>query len=266
MTTALIAEDEAILARTLCDALVRLWPQLQLLPVAPNGVAALEAALSHHPDILFLDIRMPGKSGLEVAAELAEEWPLTADAPAFPLLVFVTAYDEYAIQAFEQAAVDYVLKPVSDARLQSTVQRLQQRLQSNASGTGLDQVLQQLRRLEGAPQAERLQGERLQMLRAGVGNEVRFISVSEVLYLEAGDKYVNVVTARGESLVRTPLRELLAQLDPQIFWQVHRATVVNVTAVEAAERDDSGKLRLRLRGQERRIPVSRLYAHLFRQM
>lgn len=264
MTTALIAEDEAILARTLADALGRLWPQLQLLPVAPNGVAALESALRQQPDILFLDIRMPGKSGLEVAAELAEEWPLEPGAPPFPQVVFVTAYDEYAIQAFEQAAADYVLKPVSDARLQSTVQRLQQRLQTRQGETGLEQVLQQLRRLEGAPLTTR--AERLHMLRAGVGNEVRMIPVAEVLYLEAGDKYVNVVTARGESLVRTPLRELLAQLDPNLFWQVHRATVVNVSAVEAAERDDSGKLRLRLRGLERRIPVSRLYAHLFRQM
>ncbi len=263
MTTALIAEDEAILARTLADALGRLWPQLQLLPVAGNGVAALESALCQQPDILFLDIRMPGKSGLEVAAELAEEWPLHPGAPPFPLLVFVTAYDEYAVQAFEQAAVDYVLKPVSDARLQSTVQRLQQRLASRQQESGLEQVLQQLRQLQGAPTT---QNGRLQMLRAGVGNEVRLIPVAEVLYLEAGDKYVNVVTTRGESLVRTPLRELLGQLDPEVFWQVHRATVVNVSAVEAAERDDSGKLRLRLRGHERRLAVSRLYAHLFRQM
>jgi DNA-binding LytR/AlgR family response regulator len=263
MTTALIAEDEPILARMLADTLARLWPQVQLLPVAPNGIEALKAALQHQPDLLFLDIRMPAKSGLEVAAELAEEWPLGAKAPPFPLLVFVTAYDEYAIQAFEQAAVDYVLKPISDTRLQSTIARLQERLKARQPGAGLDQVLQQLRRLESAPPAG---ASRLQMLRASVGNEVRLIPVAEVLYLEAGDKYVNVVTAQGESLVRTPLRELLGQLDPDLFWQVHRATVVNVSAVEAAERDESGKVRLRLRGQQRRLPVSRLYAHLFRQM
>lgn len=263
MTTVLIAEDEPILARMLADTLARLWPQVEMLPPAANGVEAFNAALRHQPDILFLDIRMPAKSGLDVAAELAEEWPLGAGSPPFPLLVFVTAYDEYAIQAFEQAAVDYVLKPVSDARLQTTITRLQERLKARQPEAGLEQVLQQLRRLEGAPPAG---AGRLQMLRASVGNEVRLIPVSEVLYLEAGDKYVNVVTAKGESLVRTPLRELLAQLDPELFWQVHRATVVNVSAVEAAERDESGKVRLRLRGQQRRLPVSRLYAHLFRQM
>ena len=270
--TALIAEDEPILAAALAQALTRLWPQLQLLPPASNGVAALETSLRLEPDLLFLDIRMPGKTGLEVAAELAEEWPDTPNAPPFPLLAFVTAYDEYALQAFEQAAVDYVLKPVSDARLERTVQRMQQRLAARSSPQAeLENILGQLRALTPAPQPPapapaQAPGAPLHYLRAGVGNEVRLIPVADVLYFEAGDKYVNVVTRHGESLLRTPLKDLLAQLDSRQFWQVHRATVVNAGAIEAALRDETGKLRLRLRDHARLIPVSRLYAHLFRQM
>jgi DNA-binding LytR/AlgR family response regulator len=182
-------------------------------------------------------------------------------------LVFVTAYDEYAIAAFEQAAIDYVQKPVSDARLAKTVARLRERLDKRRAAAvesdGIEDVLAQLRALSlpagSAP-------ERLTLIKAAVGNAVRLIPVEQVLYFEATDKYVNVVAADGEALIRTPLKELLAQLDAQQFWQIHRGTVVNIRQVSAALRDEAGKLRLALRGRKETLPVSRIYAHLFRQM
>ncbi|MBK4733208.1 LytR/AlgR family response regulator transcription factor [Noviherbaspirillum pedocola] len=258
---ALIAEDEPVLAAMLAAALQRVWPELQIVATASNGVAAVDDALALRPDVLFLDIRMPGKTGLEAAQELAEEWP---DGVAFPLLVFVTAYDEYAIAAFEQAAVDYVQKPVSEARLVKTVTRLRERLEKPRGGE-LDAVLTQLRAL-AAPAAGNAPAERLTMIRAAVGNTVRLIPVDEVLYFEATDKYVNVVTAEGEALIRTPLKDLLPGLDAQRFWQIHRGTVVNITQVTTALRDEAGKLRLALKGRRETLPVSRVYAHLFRQM
>ncbi|MGE5649033.1 LytTR family DNA-binding domain-containing protein [Noviherbaspirillum sp. UKPF54] len=263
MTTirALIAEDEPILAFTLVQALARLWPELQVGGVLGDGVSAVQEALAQRPDVLFLDIRMPGKSGLEAAQELAEDWP--EEAP-FPLVVFVTAYDDYALAAFEQAAADYVLKPVSEARLAKTVDRLKARLQANAErDSELARIVGQLRAL--VPAAP-VQDEKLSIVRAAVGNQIRMIPVADVHYFEAADKYVNVVTADGESLIRTSLKELLPQLDRNQFWQVHRGTVVNVGCVQAAVRDDSGKLSLRLRGRSETLAVSRVFAHLFRQM
>ncbi|MDB5759928.1 MAG: algR, partial [Burkholderia sp.] len=186
---ALIAEDEPVLAQALTQALTRLWPALQVVASVTNGVAAVEQTLSLQPDVLFLDIRMPGRSGLEAAELLAEDWP---DGQPFPLVVFVTAYDDYALQAFEQSAADYVLKPVSDARLARTVARLQARLaQPAARGDALEQVLGQLRALSPTPAGS---APRLAVIRAAVGNQIRLIRVSDVLYFEATDKYVNVVT------------------------------------------------------------------------
>jgi DNA-binding LytR/AlgR family response regulator len=258
---ALIAEDEPVLAYALVQALQRLWPALQISGVAENGVAAVREALALRPDILFLDIKMPGKTGLEAAQELAEDWP---DGTPFPLVVFVTAYDEYALQAFDHAAADYVLKPVSDARLEKTVARLQARLgQTQERGQELARIVDQLRSLVPPSSADT---DRLSFIRAAVGNQIRMIPVSEVLYFEATDKYVNVVTADSESLIRTSLKELLPQLDDRQFWQIHRGTVVNAHCIEAAVRDDTGKLTVRLRGHSRSLPVSRLFAHLFRQM
>lgn len=267
--TALIAEDEPLLANALRQALLRAWPELPAPLLAANGNEALEQALAQLPDVLFLDIRMPGRSGLEVARELAEDWP--ADRP-FPLIVFVTAYDNYAVEAFERAAVDYLLKPVNDERLGATVQRLKALLQQRAAGgqdAHLERALAQLRRLaaqeEGDDEKE-APAARLDIIRAAVGNQVRLIPVNEVLYFEATDKYVNVVTADGEALIRTSLRELIPQLDPQQFWQVHRGTVVQVRQVRAAVRDEAGKLSLLLRDRPEKLAVSRLFAHLFRQM
>lgn len=257
---ALIAEDEPILALTLQKTLQRLWPELQICAIAENGVAAISEALAQRPDVLFLDIKMPGKTGLEAAQELVEDWP---DGGPFPLVVFVTAYDEYALDAFEQAAVDYVLKPVSDARLAKTVERLKARLTQQADrNKELERLVGQLRSLvSAAPQAERLT-----MIRAAVGNLIRMIPVADVHYFEATDKYVNVVTADSESLIRTSLKELIPQLDANQFWQIHRGTLVNVQYIQAAIRDDTGKLSVKLRGHERTLPVSRMYAHLFKQM
>jgi len=256
---ALIAEDEALLADALSAQLQRLWPGLEIAGIASNGMAAVEQALALQPDVLFLDIRMPGQSGLEAARELADEWP---DQRPFPLLVFITAYDDYAIQAFEQAAIDYVLKPANDERLMRTVARLQARLKDR-NDQELEQVLAQLRSL--APTLTAPQ-ERLRMIRAAVGNQIRLIPVDDVVYFEATDKYVNVVTADGEALIRTSLRELIPQLDPDRFWQVHRGTVVQITEVAAAQRDEAGKLSLKLRKRPESLAVSRLFAHLFRQM
>jgi DNA-binding LytR/AlgR family response regulator len=264
--TALIAEDEPLLAQALQQALAQAWPALAPPQLAANGIEALELTLATLPDVLFLDIRMPGLSGLEVAAQLGEEWP--AQRP-FPLLVFVTAYDDYAVQAFERAAVDYLLKPVTRERLAVTVGRLQTLLAQRAASTQeahLEHALAQLRAL--ALPAPGDKPPRLDFIRAAVGSRVRMIPVQEVLYFEATDKYVNVVTAEGEALIRTSLRELIPQLDPQQFWQVHRGIVVQARQIQAAQRDEAGKLWLTLHGRPdgQRLPVSRLFAHLFRQM
>jgi DNA-binding LytR/AlgR family response regulator len=262
---ALIAEDEPILAAVLAKSLQRLWPGLEILGTAPNGLAAVEQALALRPDVLFLDIKMPGQTGLEAAEELAERWD---GARPFPEVVFVTAYDDYALKAFEQAAADYVLKPVGDERLRRTVERLRARLQARAqAGTGdgdggMARLVEQMRALlpqAGAP-------ERLSVIRAAVGNMVRMIPVQDVVYFQALDKYVNVATADSEALIRLPLKELMAQLDPAQFCQVSRSSIVNMKHVASASRDEMGKLSLALRGRTDRLKVSPLFAHLFRQM
>jgi len=258
---ALIAEDEPILAATLARTLAQCWPELQIVASVPNGLAAVEQALALRPDILFLDIRMPGQTGLEAAEELAERW----EGPEpFPHVVFVTAFDDYAVQAFEQAAADYVLKPVSAARLGKTVERLRGLVTGRAEqGAGLGQLLGQLQAL--LPQAPASQ-ERLSTIRAAVGNVVRMIPVEEVVFFQALDKYVNVVTADGEALIRVPLKELLAQLDARRFQQISRGVVVNLDCVQSAARDDLGKVMLALRGRPEKPRVSPVYAHHFRQM
>ncbi len=276
---ALIAEDEALLAEHLKSELQQLWPELTLLPIAPHGQAAVDLALARRPSLCFLDIRMPGLSGLEAAAALAEDWP--EDAP-FPLLVFVTAYDQYALQAFEHAAVDYVLKPVQRERLAQTVGRLKQALaqRQTAASPALDATLAQLRQLlapaggaaggaaapSSAPSSPHSSPPlpRLRLLQVSQGSSIQMVPVEDVLFFEAADKYVRVVTAQKEHLMRLSLRELLPQLDTELFWQVHRGTVVRSTAIERAVRDEQGKLTLHLREHPEKLGVSRLYAHLFR--
>lgn len=260
MTTALIAEDEPLLAQALQAELKRAWPELQVLATVGDGAAAVEAALQQRPEVLFFDIRMPGQGGLEAAADLADAWP--ADLP-FPALVFVTAYDQYAVQAFEAQAVDYVLKPVQASRLQKTVEKVRGVLARRANPP-MDATLEQLRHLlAGAPAAPQAQ---LKVIQASVGSSIRMVPVEEVVFFEAADKYVRVVTGEHEVLIRTPLKELLPQLDANLFWQVHRGTVVRATAIESVLRDEAGKLHLALKGRKDKLAVSRLYAHLFKAM
>jgi DNA-binding LytR/AlgR family response regulator len=262
---ALIAEDEPILAAVLAQSLQRLWPGIEIVGTAPNGLAAVEQALALRPDVLFMDIKMPGQTGLEAAEELAERWEGTQP---FPQVVFVTAYDDYALKAFEQAAADYVLKPVSDDRLRRTVERLRARLLAHAQAGngegdgGMAELVAQMRALLPPATAP----ERLSVIRAAVGNMVRMIPVQDVVYFQALDKYVNVATADSEALIRLPLKELMAQLDPGQFCQVSRSSIVNMCHVASASRDEMGKLSLALRGRTDRLKVSPLFAHLFRQM
>lgn len=267
MTTlrALVAEDEAILALTLIKTLESLWPELQICATVENGVDAVRAALEQLPDILFLDIKMPGKTGLEVAQELAEEWP---DDKPFPLIVYVTAYDEFAVEAFEHAACDYILKPISAERLGKSVKRLQTKLENQQDRSGeLERMMGQLRNLmPGLSSATSHSSEKLTLIRAAIGNQIRMIPIADVIYFEATDKYINVVTAEHASLIRMSLRELLPQLDSQVFWQIHRGTIVNSQFIHTANRNEAGKLSLKLRGCDDKLQVSRVYAHLFKQM
>ena len=267
MTTALIAEDERLLAQALRAELARAWPDLTLLDDAVDGDDAVERALLHRPAIVFLDIRMPGRSGLEAAEAIVEEWP--ADAGPLPLVVFVTAYDQYALQAFERAAVDYLQKPVQPARLAACCTRLKDMIALRASaqaGAGPDDValLGRLRSLLGAPPAS--DEAPLTILQAAIGSTLHMIPIGEVVFFEAADKYVRVVTATREALIRMPLRELLPRLRADQFWQIHRGTVVRADAIATATRDDSGKVFLTLRGRPERLVASRLHAHLFRGM
>ena len=271
-TTALIAEDEPLLAAALQAELARLWPDLQVLASVGDGHSALEQALALRPDLLFFDIRMPGLSGLDAAAALADAWDTaTPGAKPFPALVFVTAYDQYAVQAFEAQAMDYLLKPVQPERLQKTIQKLQQSLASQRSAaTDFEATLAQLRGLLGVPSSPpsppNPASTWLEHIQAGVGNAIHLVPLPEVLYLEAADKYVRVLTAEREYLIRTPLKELLPQLNPARFWQIHRGTVVNHHCIELALRDEQGRLSLLLRGRPERLAVSRLFAGQFKAM
>ncbi|WNO04374.1 LytR/AlgR family response regulator transcription factor [Rhodoferax mekongensis] len=285
MPTALIAEDEPLLAQALQAELARAWPELQVLRTVGDGASAVKAALELVPQLLFFDIRMPGLSGLDAALELADRWP-PAHAPQqpFPALVFVTAYDQYAVQAFEAQAVDYLLKPVQPARLQKTVSKLQLALAESARAApetianpatdpALEAALSQLRGLlqahTGMPaQAADAGGTTplLQVLQVSAGSQIRMVPIEEVLYFEAADKYVRVLTRDREHLLRTALKDLLPQLDPQVFWQVHRGTVVRATAIDTVSRDDAGRLTLSLHNRNDKLAVSRLYAQRFKAM
>lgn len=251
---AVIADDEIHLAEYLKARLLELWPELEIDAVAKNGLEALAAIKEHGPDVAFLDIKMPGLTGLEVASQVIAE----AHAPH---LVFVTAFDDFAIDAFEREAADYLLKPVADDRLLRTVARLKSRLAKNEAPAKMDALLAALKQNLGGPASGYLR-----WIRAGSGNQVRQIAVDEVLYFDAADKYTRVVTAGGESLIRLTIRELVEQLDPAVFWQIHRGTIVNGPRVEATLRDASGQLSLTMKGSKDELAVSRAYAHLFRQM
>lgn len=254
MTTALIADDEPHLVTHLRELLQQQWPQLEVVATARNGLEAAREIAERRPDLAFLDIRMPGLSGLEVAQGI--EGPTR--------VVFVTAYDEFAVQAFEREAVDYVLKPVRAERLARTVERVQRALQEPPPATAGDpQLAGLLARL--LPQAT-APVERLRWVRASQGELMHQIDVDEVLFFRADEKYTVVQTASAEHLIRTPISELVQQLDPAQFWQVHRSTIVNLRHVAGTRRDELSRLFVRMRGHGGELPVSRAYVHLFKAM
>jgi DNA-binding LytR/AlgR family response regulator len=280
--TALIAEDEPLLAQSLQSELAKLWPELQT-QIATDGLQAVDMALALLPQLLFFDVRMPGQSGLEAAQEIAERWPHSSP---LPQLIFVTAFDEYAVQAFEQAAVDYIVKPVKTVRLQQTLERIraqkpplagikhaQSALENIASAEQTraeEPLLSHLRALLRSPPGASATAPRLQRIQASVGNQIVIVPIQEVAYFEAADKYVRVLTgiakAERELLIRTPIKDLAFQLDPDEFWQIHRSTLVRASLIQAVHRDETGKLSLQLRGRHEKLAVSRLYAGLFKAM
>ena len=245
--SAVIADDEPLLREQLKDALKDAWPELDIVAEAANGAEAVHAVREHRPAVAFLDIEMPVMNGLEAARLVG------GDAH----VVFVTAYDRYAVEAFERGALDYVLKPAAPARLAETVKRLQARL--GAAPPALDALVAELakRMPATAPQ-------RLKLLQATVGNTVRMIDVEDVLYFQSDSKYTKVVTREGESLVKKTLRELMAELDPERFWQVHRGTVVNARRIATVVTDEFGRKEIALKGHPDRLEVSRTFAYLFR--
>jgi DNA-binding LytR/AlgR family response regulator len=247
MTKVLIAEDEPLMRERLVAMLAQAWPEAQVVLVAENGNDAWDGFLEHAPDVAFLDIRMPGLSGLEVAERIGKG----------AHVVFVTAYDQYAVDAFDAGAVDYLLKPVQADRLERAVARLRDKLGARPADLGA--ILQQLK--AALPDAPR---EKMKWLRASVGKQIRLIDVADVLFFQSDAKYTRVVTAAFEALVRIPLKDLLSGLDPAVFWQIHRGTMVNVNAIAAAERIDAERLQVLLRGHPEKLPVSRTFTHLFR--
>jgi len=256
MFECIVAEDEELLRTSLLLQLGEVWPELRIVAECEDGASALEAIAEHKPDVAFLDIRMPGLTGIEVAAALAEVSPRTQ-------VVFVTAYDQYAIDAFEQGAVDYLLKPVARDRLQATVQRLQARVAAGRPDPAtLDALLRHLAQRPAEPAGT----PPLAWITANTGRETKLIMLDEVAYFRADSKYTVVMTAEGEALLRTPLKELLAVLDPHQFRQIHRSTIVNLKAVASVVRDDSGKGTLRLKGRSETLPVSVPFMALFKGM
>ncbi len=245
--TAVVAEDEATLRSQLVEQLGQLWPELSIVGEAADGVQALRLLDELKPDILFLDIQMPGATGLEVARQASGK----------SRVVFVTAYDEHAIAAFEHGAIDYVLKPIAAARLFTTVSRLKERLGSPPAR--LDSVIGQLASTT-APKSY------LRWINASVGQNLRLITVDEIHYFQADNKYTRVVTADGEALIRKPLKELVDELDPNQFWQIHRSTLVNVAMIAGVTRDFRGRMLVKLRKRDEALLVSDSYSHLFRQM
>lgn len=247
MPTVLIAEDEPLMRERLLSLLATHWPEAQLVLVAENGNDAWDGFLELEPQVVFLDIRMPGLSGLEVAQRIGKR----------AHIVFVTAYDQYAVDAFDAGAVDYLLKPVQAERMERAVARLRDKL--GAQPADMADLLQSLR--AALPAAPR---EKMKWIKASVGKQIRLIDIDEVLFFQADTKYTRVVLAGFEALVRTPLKDLLGGLDPQQFWQIHRGTMVNVKAIEAAERIDAERMQVLVKGCAEKLPVSRTFTHLFR--
>lgn len=250
-----IAEDEELLRTALSSLLKETWPQMEIVAECDDGASALESIAELQPDVAFLDIRMPGLTGIEVARAMAEASPRTQ-------VVFVTAYDQYAIDAFEQGAIDYLLKPITRERLLATVQRIQARVAAgHPDGATLDALLRHLSARQGAPDKPPLA-----WITASAGKDTKLIMVDDVAYFQADNKYTTVMTADGESLLRTPLRELLDALDANTFKQIHRSTIVNMKQVASVSRDDAGRGRLKLKTRPDVLTVSQPFMTLFRNM
>jgi len=253
--TALIADDEPLLRERLRSYLGRLWPELEVVAEARNGREAIELFDVHEPQVVFLDVHMPGLNGIDAARSIARR----------AQIVFVTAFEQYAVQAFEHGALDYLVKPFDEARLADTVQRLRERLAQPAAlpASTLDAVIEQLSgelRQRGAPRAW------LQWIKASVGSSVRLIPVEQVAYLRADEKYTLVVWEGGEALIRKTIRELADELDPEKFAQVHRSVIVNLHQVSQVNRGPNETAEIQLKGRKELLPVSRSFVHVFRQM
>ncbi len=282
MTRAVIADDERLMREQIRARLVEVWPELQIVAEARNGLEAVEQTAQLHPDIVFLDIRMPGLTGIEAARQIAQ-LPTHDDSPAgddWPgcEIVFITAYDQYAVEAFEQGVVDYVLKPAERDRLKLTVERIQQRMaarqpadlsaDARAAATPLpthtpamQALLQKL-----AAQMNPAPAARLQWIQASVGQSIQMIPVDEVLFFISDEKYTRVQTASVEALIRKPIKELLEELDMNVFWQIHRSTLVNTHAIAGVSRDFRGRQIVSVKGHPEKLEVSRSFSGLFKGM
>lgn len=252
MPTAIIADDERLMRDQLRSRLEQVWPELDILGEAKNGEEAVQLVETHQPDFAFLDIRMPAKTGLEAARDIGTKTHI----------VFITAYDQYAVEAFDQGAVDYVLKPADPERLGKTVERLKARLQSASEPQDMSNMLAQLAKQLGiAPKPNYLQ-----WIQASIGQELRLIPVEDILFFQSDEKYTRVQTATFEALIRKPVRDLAEELDPQLFWQIHRSTLVNSKAISGVVRDMRGRHLVQIKGLNEKLEVSRSFVHLFKQM
>jgi DNA-binding LytR/AlgR family response regulator len=259
MPTAIIADDERLMRDLLRTRLSQVWPELQILGEAKNGDEAVQLVHELEPDLTFLDIRMPGKTGMEAARDIG----------AASQVVFVTAYDQYAVEAFERGAIDYVLKPPEPERLKITVERLKERLAAPQGAAAapadmsqtMSAMLSQLAEKIAAPKPKHLQ-----WIQASIGQDLRMIPVEDILFFRSDEKYTCVQTASFEALIRKPVRDLADELDPALFWQIHRATLVNVNAIEGVTRDIRGRHLVLIKGRPEKLEVSRSFLHLFKQM
>ena len=264
---AVIADDERLMREQLRARLAEVWPELQIVAEARNGLEAVELVEQHRPELVFLDIRMPGLTGVDAARQIAQME--VADDEHLPEIVFITAYDQYAVEAFEQGVCDYVLKPAERERLQLTAQRIRSRLaqrdSADASSSPTPPLQQVLHRLAaqlnpgGAPRY-------LDWIQASVGQGIQMIPVPEVLFFISDEKYTRVQTPTTEALIRKPIKELIDELDPAVFWQIHRSTLVNVKAIAGVTRDFRGRQIVSVRGHNEKLEVSRSYTHLFKGM
>jgi DNA-binding LytR/AlgR family response regulator len=264
---AVLADDERLMREQLRSRLTEVWPELEIVAEAKNGLEAVELTQLHKPDLVFLDIRMPGLTGVEAARQIAQlpqddDWLV-------PEIVFITAYDQYAVEAFEQGVADYVLKPAERERLQLTVTRIKKRLAqregAEAVETSAAPLQQLLHRLSGQlnPGAKPAY---LQWIQASVGQAIQMIPVDDVLFFISDEKYTRVQTAKLEALIRKPIKELVDELDPALFWQVHRSTLVNARAIDGITRDFRGRQLVGVKGLTEKLEVSRSYTHLFKGM